>query len=420
MTFAKILAALGAAPVARGFFLTERGAGLHDKKLFRPGLANSNTLILLAALLVPGTASAGLLKPDNTPLEQFGFATGPEVRTLAQFNRYYDVTRSVLGSGGIVRTGLGWDPTRQNVPGFEAWSETVLDPARARGITVLPGIKTLDLDRGGYRWPTDSQWTHGLRQIVRMYGPGGVYAKGGTYVQNGRTIRVPAHAGFAGLTDYELWNEPNSSTGDLRGTMTPAKMAHLLKIGAAAMRDEAAELGFRINIVGPAVGGMEVDYIAKLWQADYQVFRSIDTLSIHAYSRLDTSACSPGIKRCIKSLKLIRDYLDSHGGAHVHIANTEGGYAGDKGTCLGPQVLTEAEQSAYSEEALKWLRANPGLDVDFWITYHAIDDIGDYSFGCTSGIYDNTYWKKKLGVVRADLSLKPWGIRLRELTNSWR
>jgi hypothetical protein len=284
----------------------------------------------------------------------------------------------------------------------------------------LPSIKTLNLGSGGYRWPTDTQWSNGLRQIVRMYGPGGTYARGGSYTQNGRRITVAAHPGFAGLTDFELWNEPNSPTGDLNGTMTPSKMARLLRVGSAAMRDEARKMGFEINIVGPAVDGMDLPYIKSLWTADHAVFSYIDTLSIHAYSRLDTYSCIPTGKRCIRGITLIRDYLNSHGGAGVHIANTEGGYAGSRGTCLGPQVHTEAMQSTLSEQSLLWIRANAHLDVDFWITYHPIDSPGSYSYACTSGTYDNEFWKSRLGVVRQDHSTKPWGLRLQHLNAGWR
>ncbi|MDQ3558360.1 MAG: hypothetical protein M3453_04090, partial [Pseudomonadota bacterium] len=65
---------------------------------------------VILSLIIPVSAQAGLLQPDNTPLKQFGFASGPDVKTVPQFNRYLDVTKSVLGEGSIVRTGLGWDP----------------------------------------------------------------------------------------------------------------------------------------------------------------------------------------------------------------------------------------------------------------------------------------------------------------------
>ncbi len=385
----------------------------------RVGSVLQRGVLLIAGLLIgTGAAAADLLQPANTPLKRFGFATGPEMSTPGEVARVYDVTRQIIGPGGFVRTGLQWDVTRFNVPDFATWSSLKLEPARARGLLVLPRISTHG--PGGYRIPTDAQWTLGLRQIVRMYGPGGVYAKGGTYVRNGRTVRVAAHPGFAGITDYELWNEPDSN-GDVGGAMTPAKIARLLKIGSAVMRAEAALLGFRINIIGPGFDGIEVADVRKLWEADNTIFRSIDTLSVHAYSRSSVSTCNPAKEpvRCINNLVLIRNFLDTHGGAHVHLANSEGGYAGDKGICRGPQVLTEEQQAAYSEEALRWVRARPYLDIDFWAIYHPIDGTRKYGYACDSGRYDNAYYKEKLGVVRADSTMKPLGTRLRSLSSEW-
>jgi hypothetical protein len=124
--------------------------------------------------------------------------------------------------------------------------------------------------------------------------------------------------------------------------------------------------------------------------------------------------------RCLRTFEHVRAYLDSHGGSRVHLGATEGAYAGSTGSCLGPQVLTEQMQSNYSEEILRWVRARPWLDLDFWMTYHPVDRAVSYGFACDSGIYDNDFYRFKLGVVRHDLTLKPWGIRLRELINAWR
>lgn len=342
----------------------------------------------------------------------------------SDFIQFYNQGKNILGAGMVVRTGLGWDPTRQDVPGFASWSDRVLEPALARGVTVLPGIRTLNLDSGGepYRMPTDAQWTHGLRQIVRMYGPNGVYAKGGSYVINGRTVKVAAHPGFRGLTDYELWNEPNPK-GNLNGAMTPARITHLLRIGSAAMRDEARKMGFAINIIGPAIGGIDVAYLEQLWKADNNLFNYIDTLSIHAYMRLPPSKCSPDSLsrlRCVKTFVRIRQFMDSHGGSHVRIGTTEGGFSGDRDSCRGPQVLSESEQRTYSVAVLKFIRARPQLKFDFWITFTVVDGNAKYRYACDSTKYDIAYWEQKLGVYRSDLTLKPWGARYRQLVNEWR
>jgi hypothetical protein len=378
----------------------------------------ASVALALALLATPSASLAGLRQPDNTPLNQFGFATGPSVDTLTGVQRYYDVVKRVVGAGGVIRTGLAWDPTLMNVPDFRTWSEGKLEPARQKDLKILPRISTNG--PGGYRIPTDAQWTEGLRMIVRMYGPGGIYAKGGTYKRNAYTVSVPAHADFQGLTDFELWNEPDSR-GNVGGAMTPAITARLIKIGSIAMREEAAKLGFTINIVGPGFDGVEVADVQKLWEADNTIFQYLDTLTVHAYSRVSVLTCNPlKSNRCVNGLDNIRTFLDTHGGAHVHLGTTEGGYSGAAGTCIGPQVLTEELQAINSELALNWIRARPYLDMDFWITYAAIDGTGVYGYACDSKIYDIPYWEQKLGVVRADLTLKPWGAKYNSLIYSWR
>jgi hypothetical protein len=373
------------------------------------------------ALFLPAVSEAGLYQRDQVPVRQFGFSSNG-VPSSTDYLKLLNVARDVLGAGAVIRTGLSWDPTRRAAPNFETWSRTYLEPALVRGLAVLPGVRTINLDRGGLRMPTDAQWAAGLRQIVSMYGPGGIYQTGGSYIDGGRTVVVSPHPSFPGLTDYELWNEPNTQ-GNLNGAMTPTRVTQLLAIASSVMRANASRLGFQINIVGPAVGGTDLDYVKALWQADNQVFSYINTLSMHDYMRFPPSQCTAdGLSRkhCIVSFGAIRSFLDQNGGAGVHLAATEGGYSGDRGTCLSPYVRTEEQQRDYSEAALNWLRARPELNFDFWLTFVPIDRVASYSYPCDSTKYDHTYWSSKLGVVRPDLTWKPWAIRYHDLYSQWR
>ena len=405
---------------ARG--AAQRNCALQDAKKQKTSTPWMLATAFILQFTLSTAAQADLYQKDPVPLRQFGFATAGQIQAEQDYLKFFDVTKQVLGTGAIVRTGLGWDPTQQDVPGFAAWSEKVLEPARARGITILPGVRTLNLSSGGYRMPTDAQWAHALRQIVRMYGPNGVYQKGGSYLVNGRAVAVAPHPDFAGLTDFELWNEPNTQ-GNLNGTMTPARITQLLKAGSAAMREEAARLGFTINVIGPAIGGIDLDYLTKLWNADNNLFNYIDTLTIHAYMRLPPSKCDsvgPTRLRCVETFEKIRNFIDSKGGTDVHLGTTEGGSAGDRGTCTGPQVLSEEKQRDHSVENLLWIRGRPWLKLDFWITSNPIDGTKTYSYACDSGKYDIPYWEDKLGVLRPDLSWKPWGLKLRDLVAVWK
>jgi hypothetical protein len=398
-----------------------RSQGKRTKRYFNSARRALAAASLLPVLAMANPVQAGLLQPDNTPLQQFGFATVNAVHTPQQFIEFYDAMKRALGAGAIVRTGLAWDPLRHTMPDFVTWNNEILEPARARGLRMLPGIRTLNLTQGGLRMPTDEQWALGLRHIVRMYGPNGLYQKGGTYDWDGRVKTVAPHPDFAGLTDFELWNEPNAE-GDLGGAMTPAKIVNLLKVGSAAMREEASKLGFKINIIGPAIGGIRLDYLMELWMADRNLFSYIDTLSLHFYTRFTPSTCdTTGLSkaRCVLSFAELRKFMDSHGGGRVHLAMTEGGMAGDRGTCRGPQVQTEEQQRDRLEANLRWLRSKPELDFDFWITPSPVDGDSTYSYACDSKKYDMTYFDDKQGVIRSDSTMKPWGVRYHELYDLW-
>ena len=385
-----------------------------QKKSSGRWLATAATLLILA-----NEAVAGVKMPPGTPLQNFGFAPGGRANTRAEFEKHLNVTRSIFGVGGLFRTGLGWDPTRQNLPGFDQWSYEVLQPAIERGQIVLPSIRTIELGSGELRIPTDTQWAHGLREIVRMYGPNGIYQKGGSYVFKGRTVRVAPHPAFKGLTDFEIWNEPESK-GDARGKMTPARMAKLLQVASTVMRDQARKQGFTINITGPGISGFHVGYLKLMKAADPKVLSYLDTLTIHAYTRNGANHCRAGELRCVKTLDMVRSFLNANGGAHLHLGVTEAGVAGDRGTCLGPQVRTEEQQRDYSTDNFNWIRSRPHLKMDFWITTFPFDRPAKYSHPCLSGRYDPHYWESKLGVFRADGSLKPWGAKWKQLVAQWR
>lgn len=363
--------------------------------------------------------SAGVIMPSGTPLQNFGFAAGGRANTKAEYEKYFNITRTIFGTGGLFRTGLGWDPTRQTVPGFDQWAYEILQPATDRGVTVVPSVRTINLGSGELRIPTDAQWAHGLREVVRVLGPNGVYQKGGTYVINGRTVRVAPHPNFKGITDFEIWNEPESK-GDAHGQMTAAKMAKLLKIAASVMRDQASKQGFTVNIMGPGISGFHTDYLRQMKSADPAVFSYMTALTIHAYTRNGASQCKAGELRCVKSLDMVRTYLNTNGGAHLHLGVTEAGVAGDRGTCLGPQVRTEEQQRDFSTDNFNWMRARPYLKMDFWITTFPYDRVAKYKYACSSQQYDPQYWESKLGVVRADGSMKPWGVKWKQLAAQWR
>jgi hypothetical protein len=278
----------------------------------------------------------------SEPLHEFGYAHGTvSDLSLTDMRHYLDAIARVTGPGGIVRAPLHWDPLQASGPSWIRY-DTFLDEMRARHLVFLPEIH-ISHD-GHYLLPTQAPgtwaaWQAGIRAIAQHYGPGGIYAD--------------SHPGFPGITRYEIWNEPNTPTGNATPNhdgsvdMDPRIAAQIMQTGAEALRQQATADGWTPEVVGPAIGAIDLAYLGRLKAADPALLSYVDTLSVHVYMRLDPDTCPIGEVRCIRTLTPLRTWLDSNGGGNVKIAITEGGYSGSNDGTRPANVVTEALQATW-------------------------------------------------------------------------
>jgi hypothetical protein len=344
-----------------------------------------------AVLTTATTASAATL-------DRFGYAIpnlAYQSSTVQSANlRAADM---MLTAGSVVRTDVTWDPAQRSAPNFTTF-DSLARNLSARGLQLLPQIHTGS--GGTYKIPAITAWRSGLTQIAARYGPKGSFTT----------------AGWRPVTAYELWNEPNTVTGNAGGRMTPAVAASLIRNGADALHSYASAHGWRAKVVGFAIGTQSIDYLNRLYAADPGFLSRIDAVSFHVYMSQDPSL--PGgaaYPRRIRTLQTVRTWLNTHGGSHVEIMVTEGGYSGANGS-RPLNVVDELQQASWSKAAIDWIRANPGLNVTLVTPFNPVDR-GTVRYNGSAYHYD--YWYENLGAVRADGTAKPFGSLYRQLVSSY-
>ena len=339
------------------------------------------------------------------PLSEFGFSDN----TLADMSaatqaRHLAAVAKVTGPGGIVRTSIQWDPYLVSGPAVGRIDKLVGALYRKR-LVLLPGFHlvhqrhsvTPQSSPGGL-----AGWMRGITRFVNRYQPGGTYAK--------------AHPGFPGITRFEVWNEPNTPTGNTslghdHSLLDPSVAAMIVQDGAIAIRQAAADNTgprFRPQIAGFGLGGINVAYFQKLYAANKTVWSKLDVLTVHIYLHFPPDVCRapPAHRtRCLITLPQMRAALNSHPQtAHLHLGVTEGGYSGSDDATRPTNVVTEAQQATWGVAAIKWMRAHPDLRLDFYCPSNPLD-LGGRPTGA------QPFWFAHLGAVNAQtMTLKPWGV----------
>lgn len=352
--------------------------------------------------LTPGSTASAASAP---PLAQFGYSNGT-ISDMAPSDMalYLNAIREVTGPGGIVRAPLHWDPYQTSGPSWTKY-DAFISALQSRGLVWLPEIH--ESHNNHYVIPGTSpggwtDWENGIRAIVDHYGPGGTYAQ--------------AHPGFAGMTRFEMWNEPNTPTGNANPTcpscvMAPATAVTILRTGSAAMRSEAAAKHWTPTVVGGVIGSIDMPYIEAEKKADPSLFSYMNTFSVHVYMHDDPDTCPTTDPRCIRTLGVLRNFMNANGGANVHIGISEGGYSGSNDANRPTyKVVSLAQQASMGKAAIDWIRANPQLMVDFFTPYNPIDKGSKFTGG---NLYN--YWYDHLGAVYTNLAMKPWGVTYRNL-----
>jgi len=365
------------------------------------------------------------LDPQPNGVSTFGFSDGFGADLSAEEqDALLERIHAVTGDGGVISAPLRWDGSRYTEPQWDRY-DAFLDRVRAHRLVWLPEIN-IAAGNGAYLLPADSLggddgWTAAVRAIGERYGPGGSYAQSSS-----------DRAG-AGIVRYQLWNEPNSGTGNATSShdasvdLDPHAAAEIMRSGSAGLRDAAREGGWssRLDVIGWGIGTIDLSYVKRLKLADPKILGEVDTIAFHVYASLNPLTCptlgSAGstvehiqAAHCIRSLMDVREWLDANGGKHVGLAITEGGFSGSNDDCRPPNVVEEQKQSTYNRHTVDWLRTHPELLFDVYLPYHVLDT-GSVPFpgasgtSCDDSLYDQGYWQDNLGMVNPDLTLKPVG-----------
>jgi hypothetical protein len=312
-----------------------------------------------------------------------------------------------------VRSPIHWNDVARSSPDWKKY-DAYAGRVTAAGLRWLPVIFTSTAQHS-FVTPQATRfglagWAGAVRGIVARYGPNGSYAA--------------THTGFTGITTYELWNEPNTSTGNANPacpscSMAPAVADQIVASGAHAIRSQASLMHFRPTVIGFALGAIDLPYLRHLVAADPHILQALDALSIHLYMTQSPTTCSiddsAAATHCVRSLARLRRYLNSVSppGRAPAIAITEGGYAGSNSGCRPSNVLSEAVQARYGTQAIQWILRRPKLRVALYAPFEPIDD-GVEPATCGAR-WDAAAFKASLGAVLPNGALKPWGRAYRAL-----
>jgi hypothetical protein len=292
---------------------------------------------------VASVTNARAAGAGSQPLQQFGYAHGTVSDLgLTDMRHYLDAIAKVTGPGGIVRAPLHWDPFQSSGPSWTKY-DAFLNEVRARDLVWLPEVH-ISHD-GHYVMPTQApggwaDWQADIRAAVARYGPGGAYADG--------------HPGFGGITRWEIWNEPNTPTGNATPNhdgsvdMNPDTAAEILRTGSQAVRGQAAADGWTPEIAGPAIGAIDIAYITRLKAADPAFFSYLDTLTVHVYMSKDPNTCPIGEVRCIRTLGSLRSWMNANGGP---------GDLGDRGDRLDARACRPRHRVLHAVQPAGFRRA---------------------------------------------------------------
>ncbi len=337
---------------------------------------------------------------------------GADLSSTAQ-TTLLNTTSSLVGNGGYIRAPLHWDPTQHAVPDWTHYDPFVTQ-AWNRGLIWLPMIVTNTASTPVTPQSTPgglAAWQSAITAIVAHYGPGGTYAQ--------------AHPGFPGLTSYEIWNEPNTATGNANAKCTTCQMNaatidQILQAGSSAIRQQAATMGFTPEVIGPAVGSIDLDYLNAMYAADPSFLSYLDALSVHLYMNSDPATCTttvwPTASHCVRTLASLRSWIDSHtpaGSTAPAIAITEGGYSGSGDSCRPVNVMSYTDQQNFLTTAFDWIRAHPELDVTLVSPFQVIDN-QTQTYTCGTG-YSPPYYIESLGAASPTGALRPGGTAFQAL-----
>jgi len=290
-----------------------------------------------------------------------------------------ELDRMGRGKVGTLRINLAWGSVQAGPDAPYDWShyDPVIEQAAKNGIRILPTVysspewaePTPEHPPLGDRLPEFEDFA---RAAVRRYGSDGSFWK-----QNSGVEKLP-------ITDWQLWNEPNSPLF-WKPTPNAADYLELLRGFDSAVRgvDQAARIMLGGLFPTPR-GGIDLEpFMAVLYRGGAEGL--FDAAALHSYAATPRDALS--------SLGQARQVMDRFGDSAGRLWITEVGWASagqPSGLTVGPE--RQADYLTQTFELAAEDRERLGLDGVIW-----------YSLNDTPG----QLWPGHCGLFTLDGEAKP-------------
>ncbi|MEZ5074392.1 MAG: glycosyl hydrolase [Solirubrobacterales bacterium] len=354
--------------------------------------AAAATLVALCAL----TVLAGCGDDDSEVAADPFFGVAPEGPQSSA-----DYERMRAGGLGTVRVVLQWSAI-EATKGSYAWtgSDQILTELAIAGLEPLVTVYGTPAAYAGS--PTDAPtnddkafdaWADFLKAAVARYGSGGEFWA--SFAASNPDVDPEP------IREWEIWNEPNSSTF-WSPTPDPAAYAELLTRSAKLIHEGDGDA--RVMSAGmfatPQSDGAIVsyDFLRELYAVD-GVDEAVDVVGVHPYGP-DVDAV---IGQVVKTRKAVDD-----AGSDAPLWATEIGWGSSpkSGNDLAKTPDEQADLLAKSFGELSDRRDELGLDGVVWYTWHDSTEssVGECGWCASAGLVDADRDSKPAWVAYTDLA----------------
>jgi hypothetical protein len=329
----------------------------------RRGIGGTLVGLLVAAALLVGASPASAQSP---PPGFFGIApAGPENLSAGDYAR--------MGQAGVgtLRVPFYWPhiqpETQAGEPGGEpsykwGYTDHLVTQATLNGMKVLPFVYgTPSWAGNSVRLPpvrserARRSWEALFRALVARYGPEGTF-----WTTPGL---APVGHDPIPITDWQIWNEPNSPTFMKQGHDTAGAYARMLDIADRAIHETDPDAWVvTAGLFASPKGGEEFENFLHRLFKNGGVEQDFDALGLHPYA--------PKINKLVERFDFARNVMANHGVAKP-IWVTELGWPTD-GTKLGNFRKSPRGQALILRRAFDLLiarRGEWGINGVIWYTW---------------------------------------------------